>query len=651
MFVTLKIDERMSERVRNLEDQRQMQVLSVDQLVGKTFGEYQIERLLGDGKSSAVYLARQQTHANAALITTFILPETFSAQARERFMARFEQEGSALVKLRHPHILPTYAVSEQFGYPYLVTSFVQGSSLAHMLKRKPRLVPEYTAGLLKQIAAGLDYAHGNGVMHGTLSPAHIYVSSEQGKEGIQVAGLGLMRMLEMYGIEQNNHPYPRLFSFMDTFLGTPEYVAPERVQGGPVDVRADVYSLGIILFELLSGTLPFSGTDPLEVAMKRLQQPVASLHELCPDVPAALDLVVQRTLERDPAKRFQSAGEVSIAFERVLKVLGTTERAPDALGQATRWDPQVTLPPTVNWFDEEMISSGKRPLTPPAITSQVATRDTPTSQSASKHIPDGVDALAIDPFAWWWASAAKTQAPAAGTFTPSTTARVGGSRPTTRRRPVPAMKQRRQLVALLATGGVMGMFGVGSIVLAHLVQSPSMQPAQTTNVQPTSTMPPYHARTPVTTPGPTKSAQQPPKPAPTPTTTTVAIRPTPTATSAPKPTPIPTRQPTPTPRHSGTVIGKTNQPTNSATSFTYPVDGNASLLIHLPNGNFVACEQACTHAGVPVNYDPGSHTLVCPAHGAVFDPSNGFSVQQGPANSPLPGVSISINADGTITVK
>ncbi len=632
-----------------------MQVLSVDQLVGKTFGEYQIERLLGDGKSSAVYLARQQTHANAVLITTFILPETFSAQARERFMARFEQEGSALVKLRHPHILPTYAVGGQFGYPYLVTSFVQGSSLAHMLKRKPRLVPKHTAGLLKQVSAGLDYAHGNGVMHGTLSPAHIYVSSEQGMEGIQVAGLGLMRMLEMHGIEQNNHPYPRLFSFTDTFLGTPEYVAPERVQGEPVDARADVYSLGIILFELLSGTLPFSGTDPLEVAMKRLQQPVASLHELCPDVPAALDLVVQRALERDPAKRFQSTGEVSIAFERVLKVLDAPERAPVELGQATKWDPQVTLPPTVNWFDEEMISSGKWQLTPPAITSQVATRDTPTSQPVAKHIPDGVDALAIDPFAWWSASVAKTQAPAAGTFTPSTTARVGGSRPTTRRRPVPAMKQRRQLVALLATGGVMGLFGFGGITLAHLVQSTSTQPAQSTNVQPTSTMPPYHARTPVTTPGPTKSAQQPPKPAPTPTTTTVVVRPTPTATSAPKPTPTPTRQPTPTPtpppQHSGTVIGKTSQPTNSATSFTNPADGNDSMLVHLSGGSFVACERACTHAGVPVNYDPGSHMLACPAHGAVFDPSNGFSVQQGPANSPLPGVSISINADGTITAR
>ena len=157
MLVTLKIDERMSERVRNLEDQRQMQVLSVDQLVGKTFGEYQIERLLGDGKSSAVYLARQQTLANAVLITTFILPETFSAHARERFMARFEQEGSALVRLRHPHILPTYAVGEHFGYPYLVSAFVQESSLAHMLKRESRFVPQQTVGLLKQIAGSPSY--------------------------------------------------------------------------------------------------------------------------------------------------------------------------------------------------------------------------------------------------------------------------------------------------------------------------------------------------------------------------------------------------------------------------------------------------------------------------------------------------------------
>jgi Rieske Fe-S protein len=89
--------------------------------------------------------------------------------------------------------------------------------------------------------------------------------------------------------------------------------------------------------------------------------------------------------------------------------------------------------------------------------------------------------------------------------------------------------------------------------------------------------------------------------------------------------------------------------TNSSVSFTNPADGQASLLIHLGNGNFVACERACTHAGVPVNYDSGSGQLVCPAHGAIFNPANRFSVVQGPATSSLPTVSIRVNADGTIT--
>lgn len=89
---------------------------------------------------------------------------------------------------------------------------------------------------------------------------------------------------------------------------------------------------------------------------------------------------------------------------------------------------------------------------------------------------------------------------------------------------------------------------------------------------------------------------------------------------------------------------------NAASSFTNPSDGNASLLIHLADGSFVACERACTHAGVSVDYDSGSKTLVCPAHGAVFDPSNGFSPVSGPANGPLPGVTIHVNSDGTITV-
>jgi Rieske Fe-S protein len=108
-------------------------------------------------------------------------------------------------------------------------------------------------------------------------------------------------------------------------------------------------------------------------------------------------------------------------------------------------------------------------------------------------------------------------------------------------------------------------------------------------------------------------------------------------------------KPTPTPSHTGTVIGNAAQTVNTANDFNNPIDGKASLLVHLPSNNFVAFEKACTHEGVPVYYDQGSHMLVCPAHGSVFDPVNGGKVIQGPANRPLPVVTIRVNADGTIT--
>jgi serine/threonine protein kinase len=633
-----------------------MQAVPVDQLVGKTIGEYQVERLLGSGKSSAVYLARQLTQNNTVTITTFVIPETFSAQAHARFMARFVKVGSSLVELRHQHILPTFAVGEEFGYPYLVTSFMQGGSLAQLLKRQPLLTPERTLGLLKQVAAALDFAHSKGVIHGTLSPAHILIGGAQGMQGIQVAGFGLLNMLQMAGIDQDDHPYPYLFGITDSFLGTPEYVAPERVQGGPVDGRADIYSLGIILFELLSGTLLSEtqwsayrdcGADPLEVAIKRVQPPVVSLHESFPDVPIALDIVIQRALEIDPTRRFQLAGEVAVAFERVLKVLSAAEKAPAVVGQLRAWDSEMTLPPNVNWFDEEMAPGIKMPVMPPDITRAPA-GNVSSSRPAAMNMADNVDTM--DPFAWWSASAARTQV--LPPRKPATTVRIGGAGPVMRGRPAPAMKQRRQLLALLVAGGVMGALGVSGIALAEALQSRSTQSVQTTNIQPSPSTSSNSAGTPTTTSNPTSSPTQQPKAKSTPTATsrsTPASAPTPTPRPTSAPRPAPTPRPTPTPKPKGNVIGNTSMPANSATSFTNPSDGNASLLIHLADSSFVACERACTHAGVNVSYDSSSQQLVCPAHGATFDPKNGFSPTP-PAPGPLPSVSIHVNSDGTITV-
>src|SRR5574340_1064338 len=264
-----------------------MQSIAEDQLIGKSLGDYQVDRLLGRGKMSAVYLAQQRSTGRSVMVTTFTIPETLSPTAVERFMMRFTQAGSSLVELQHPHLLPIYDCGVQYGTPYLVTSFVKGGSLAQILKHQARLSPEESLRILKQISNGLDFAHELGFVHGILNPGNILVNNEQ---TLQITGFGLRQMLQMQGIDDSYGPDTHFLSIAGTFLGSPEYIAPECVLGPIYDSRADVYALGAMLFELLSGSPLFTGTDPLEVAKKRLHQPVPSLHELCSDVPAAYDL-------------------------------------------------------------------------------------------------------------------------------------------------------------------------------------------------------------------------------------------------------------------------------------------------------------------------------------------------------------------------
>ena len=625
-----------------------MQVLSVDQLVGRALGEYQLERLLGHGQLSAVYMAQHKSQGRTVMVTTFNFPDSMAV--RERFAERFAQEGAALVGLKHPNILSTYDFGEQAGFPYLVTAFVKGASLSQVLKQQTRLTPQQTLNILKQLAAGLDYAHSKGVTHGILSLSNVLVSNEL---TVQIAGFGLKTLLEVHGNAQSKQPQAHLFSESGTFLGSPEYMAPERVLGMPTDARSDIYALGIMLFELLSGTLPFRGSAPLESALKRVQQPVPSLHTVSPDVSQALDLVVGKALERDPARRYQRAGEIAGAFDRVLAVLEAAAKTPATRTQQLAHDPQITMPPTVNWFDEDVLPSGKWQLMPPIVTghlpavlSSSSDQDAQRSQASSK----GDSLAGIDPFAWWSATSAKTPTVTPGTFTQRPPVRLMTTKGGTRRHPV--QQDRRRLVTLIATGGaVAGVLAVGGISFAHFAQSMKLAQTQIANV-PTSGPASTQGKTPA--PGATRGSQNTPIPARTPTpkpSPTKAAQPSPTAqpTQPPTPTQAPPR-PTPTPpSHTGTVIGYTNQSNNSSHDFSNPADGQGSLLIRLQNGNFVACEKACTHEGVPVYYDGGQQKLVCPAHGAIFDPMNGFSHVSGPGNGPLPGVSIHVNGDGTIT--
>jgi serine/threonine protein kinase len=648
-----------------------MQAVAVDNLVGQTLGNCHVERLLGRGRLSAVYLGQQPAQQRTVAVTAFLVPEAFSVQARERFLARFRREAQALVSLNHPRVLPIYEYGEQYGYPYLVTPYAADGSLANVLKQRGRCTPAFILQALEQIAAGIDYAHSHGVVHGTLKPANVLLHGHDERD-LQVAGFGLVRILEMRGIEQSDLPYAHLLNIAGTFLGTPEYIAPECVQGQPADARSDIYALGILLFELLSGRPPFTGSDPLEVALQHIQQPLPLLRALCPDIASELEAVVNRALARDPVQRFQRATELAAAFAQALS---DEQRAAAASGTPIG----VSQPPPRGQPSSKVTSTGKWQLLPPVVTGYVpAVKPAPVSpalQQATQAVPlaaaaparpdplilpaspvlssQDVDAMAVDPFEWW----SKTftgHLPTPNASAMGVPGTAGTYGPARRSAPRKQRMNRRQAVAALAGGGLL-VAAFGGLSLAHMLENGTHQTtANTTGTVPSTKTTPTQGQlgsNPTSTPTmaqPTSKPTSKPTQKPTPTHTNSTATPGSTPTSAPTPTPTP-NVPTPTPSHTGTVIGHTNQATNTANSFTNPADGHGSLLIHLPNGNFVAYEKACTHEGVAVYYDGGSHQLVCPAHGARFDPANGGNVTQGPANSPLPRVTIHVNGDGTIT--
>ena len=655
-----------------------MQMLREDQLTGKLLGDYQIQQLLGHGQLSAVYLARHKSQGHAVMMTIFNYPDDMAS--RKRYSALFAREGAALVKLKHPHILPTFDCGEQDGFPYLVTTYVKGASLAQALKQQERFTPAQTLHLLKQVASGLDDAHSKGVTHGILSLSNVLLSNEL---NVQIAGFGLKTILELHATSRDNQPQAHLFSAHGAFLGNPAYISPERVLDVPAGARSDIYALGIMLFEMLSGAQPFQAATPLETALMRIQQPVPSLHHVSPALPEAFDLVIGKALERDPARRYQHASEIVVAFERVIKTLQAANQTQTPKTRQLAENSQLTMPPTVNWFDEDRLSTGKWQLMPPIVTghmpaasplvlSNQTTSDKPaqaqpaalqnqftatTSASMPAVTPERNHAdslVGIDPFAWWTGTSAKVQPPTPGTFAQRQPVRQPVRLAKSRSHRQPAQQDRRQVVKLIATGGtVAAVLSVGGISFAHFAQSLKQSQTLTTSAPTTSTAPTKTAPGNTTpTSAPTHGTQKTPTPSKSPTTT---AQPTPTThpTQQPtqQPTPKPTQPPTPTqpPSHTGTVIGHANMSNNSSINFTNPADGQGSLLIRLPNGNFVACERSCTHAGVPVNYNAGQQQIVCPAHGAIFDPANGFSHTSGPGNGPLASVTIRVNADGTIT--
>jgi serine/threonine protein kinase len=282
---------------------------------------YYLEELLGYGKVTSLYRARTEElwQAPEVVMTLLHIPETFSMQAQKRFLDRFLYEISRIVRLRHPSLFPLFGYGEEDGLPYLVIPDVTGETLASRLKKKKRWDPSEILQILEPIAAALSYIHSQGLVYQFFSPANVLFQKEAPP---QITGLSLSQILCIGGLEEekvDTSSFEHLRNVAGSYLGLPEYLAPEVVKGAKPDSRSDVYSLGVILFEMLSGQPPFTGEDYLEIAQKRTYAILPPLHKIAPDLPIALELVVNRALHHNLNYRFQTPNELIATFSHVLE--------------------------------------------------------------------------------------------------------------------------------------------------------------------------------------------------------------------------------------------------------------------------------------------------------------------------------------------
>lgn len=265
-------------------------------MIPEKIGRYEIEKELGRGGMATVYQAHDPHFKREVAVK--VLPGQLTHDPT--FRARFAREAQTIAALEHPAIVPVYDYGEENEQPYLVMRLMSGGSLADQIKQGPLPMPE-AAQIVNRLARALDYAHSQGVIHRDLKPGNILFDKQHNP---YLADFGIAKLMEA------------TTSFTGSaVVGTPAYMSPEQVKGGQkIDGRSDVYSLGIILYEMLTGRAPYQADTPIQVLMKHVLDPVPAIHDIKPDLPATVDSVVSRALAKDVTDRFSTAGELATAF-------------------------------------------------------------------------------------------------------------------------------------------------------------------------------------------------------------------------------------------------------------------------------------------------------------------------------------------------
>ena len=272
----------------------------MEDLTGKQFGPYQIVAPLGEGGMAAVYKAYHP--AMERHVALKVLPRHMASS--DEFRTRFRREAKLLAQLQHPHILPVFDYGEADSYPYIVMPFIVSGTLADIL-RNQRLSLSEVRRVITQIGDALSYAHGRGMIHRDIKPSNVLID-ERGN--CLLTDFGLARMVEA----------AEKLTTSGSIMGTPAYMSPEQGMGSSTDHRSDLYSLGIILYEMITGRVPYTAETPVAVVFKHIQDPLPSARTLNPNLPEALELVLLKSLAKSPEDRYQTADEFVHAIQRVI---------------------------------------------------------------------------------------------------------------------------------------------------------------------------------------------------------------------------------------------------------------------------------------------------------------------------------------------